>query len=488
MAIRKNKKATLGSMLTTVDARLRAMERRPSAKRIKPRYITAALIDPDNAADIRDTVSASGTIISDTTPDNDQFNVGDTWLKANTDGQYEEKVYAPTEEDATPFDAWKPLVNEAGAAALAAANAASLAANNSNRVFYQTGVPGNPSTVPNPNGSGTVSYSLRKNDLWFDTDDGNKPYKWDPDFIPSGGTTAVPQWVPATFGDGAIAGLNAGKITAGTLAAGVIYAGTVAADKILAGTMAAGVIAGRSVIADSVEAENITGSVITGKTIRTSSGGTRIELATNDKVNFYRDGTFVGALEQTREVVGESRNPSGGDLPVIRLQSGTGMAGPRVILSENDGAYMYSDDAGDNYAAQNYIATTKYGSNKYATMFSPQIELLGDQTYVSASGSSESEDPEEQSGILTLAAGFLKIITNDLEPGSIKDVDAARYFTLGYDNDTSNVVLVNGGGGTGTAGYFNGQSSSTLNNKIYYNNSSTYPSSARAGDILIWYT
>lgn len=149
---------------------------------------------------------------------------------------------------------------------------------------------------------------------------------------------------------------------------------------------------------------------------------------------------------------------------------------------------MYSDDAGDSYAAQNYIATTKYGSNKYATMFSPQIDLLGDQTYVSASGSSESEDPEEQGGILTLAAGFLKIITNDTEPSSIKEVDATRYFTLGYDNDTSNVVLVNGGGGTGTAGYFNGQSSSTLNNKIYYNNSSTYPSSARAGDILIWYT
>lgn len=488
MAIRRTRRANLGALLTAVDSRLRDIERRPSVKRIAPRYITAALLDPDDAADIRDTVSASGTIISDDAPDPSDVNEGDTWLKANSDGQYEEKVYAPSEEDSTPFDAWKPLVNEAGQAALVAANAASVAANNSNRVFYQNSAPGNPSTVPNPGGPGTVSYSLRKSDLWFDTDDGNKPYKWDPDFIPSGGTVKVPQWVPATFGDGAIAGLNAGKITAGTLAAGVVYAGTVAADKILAGQMGADVIAGRSIIADSVQAENITGNTITGKTIRTSAGGTRIELATNDKVNFYRNGTFVGALEQTTETVGESENPSGGNLPVIRLQSGTGLAGPRVILAENDGAYMYSDDAGDDYAAQNYIATTKYGSSRYATIFSPQIDLLGDQTYISASGSSQSEDPEEQAGVLILAAGVMKIITNDMNPESIKEVDTARYFALGYDNESSNVVLVNGGGGTGTAGYFNGSSPGTLNNRIFYNNSNSYPGSARAGDILIWFS
>jgi hypothetical protein len=261
--------------------------------------------------------------------------------------------------------------------------------------------------------------------------------------------------------------------------------------------MGADVIAGRSIIADSVQAENIIGSVITGKTIRTSSSGTRIELATNDKVNFYRNGTFVGALEQTLESVGESRSipdGGGGDTPVIRLAAGAAVQGPRVILAEKDtgilnqGAYMYSDDAGDDYLAQNYMATTKYGGNRYATIFSPQIDLLGDQTYISASGSAESEDPEEQSGILTLAAGTLKIITNDMDPSTIREVDTARYFALGYDNDTSNVVLVNGGGGTGTAGYFNGSSPGTLNNRIFYNNSNSYPGSARAGDILIWFT
>jgi len=486
LAIRKNKKATLGSMLTTVDARLRAMERRPSAKRIKPRYITAALIDPDNAADIRDTVSASGTIISSTTPDNEQFNPGDTWLKANTDGQYEEKVYAPTSGDATPFDAWKPLVNEAGAAALTAANAASLAANNSNRVFYQTSAPGNPSTVPNPNGTGTVSYSLRNSDLWFDTDDGNKPYKW---------VSATSLWVEATFGDGAIAGLNAGKITVGTLGAQVVYAGTVAADKILAGTMAAGVIAGRSVIADSVAAENITGSTITGKTIRTSSGGSRVELSTDDRVSFYRDGTFIGALQQTNETVGGDPNENPTGATVIRLQSGTGLEGPRLILSLGDssntkGAYLYSDDAGDDFASQNYIATTRDSSGtRTSTVFSPNIELLGDQTYITAVGTASSEDPDLQAGVLTLAGGRIQMFANALDPTEIKDVDGERYYALGYDNNLSDIVLVSGGtGGTGTAGYFNGQSSSTLNNKIYYNNSSTYPSSARAGDILIWYT
>lgn len=492
MAIRRTRRANLGALLTAVDSRLRDIERRPSVKRIAPRYITAALLDPEDAVDIRDSVSASGTIISDNAPDPDEVNEGDTWLKANPDGQYEEKVYAPRAEDDTPFDAWKPLVNEAGQAALVAANAASVAANNSNRVFYQNDAPSNPSTVPNPNGPGTVSYNLRKNDLWFDTDEENKPYKWDPDFIPTGGTVKVPQWVPATFGDGAISGLNAGKITVGTLGAGVVYAGTVAANKILAGQMGADVIAGRSIIADSVAAENITGSTITGKTIRTSAGDTRIELATNNTVQFFRAGTFVGALEQTTESVGEAIGGSGGTLPVIRLATKTGLDGPRLILADtaNDqGIYMYSDDAGDDPLSANYIATIKYFNLRSAVMYSPQVDILGDQTFISASGTSSSDDPEEQAGVLTLAAGTLKIITNDMVPDEIKEVDAQRYFALGYDDQTSAVVLVNGGsGGSGTAGYFNGSSPGTLNNRIFYNNSNSYPGSARAGDILIWFS
>jgi hypothetical protein len=153
------------------------------------------------------------------------------------------------------------------------------------------------------------------------------------------------------------------------------------------------------------------------------------------------------------------------------------------------GAYLYSHDAGDDYASQNYIAATKGGDAGTTTIFSPNIELLGDQTYITAVGTASSEDPDLQAGILTLAGGRIQMFANALNPTEVKDVDGERYFALGYDNSLSDMVLVSGGtGGTGTAGYFNGQSSSTLNNKIYYNNSSTYPSSARAGDILIWYT
>jgi hypothetical protein len=158
--------------------------------------------------------------------------------------------------------------------------------------------------------------------------------------------------------------------------------------------------------------------------------------------------------------------------------------------SNTKGAYLYSDDAGDDFASQNYIATTRDSSGtRTSTVFSPNIELLGDQTYITAVGTASSEDPDLQAGVLTLAGGRIQMFANALDPTEIKDVDGERYYALGYDNNLSDIVLVSGGtGGTGTAGYFNGQSSSTLNNKIYYNNSSTYPSSARAGDILIWYT
>lgn len=59
------------------------------------------------------------------------------------------------------------------------------------------------------------------NDLWFDTDDGNKPYRWN-------GTT----WEGQPLSDAAISNLDAGKITTGTLDAARIQAGSITASKL----------------------------------------------------------------------------------------------------------------------------------------------------------------------------------------------------------------------------------------------------------------
>lgn len=67
-------------------------------------------------------------------------------------------------------------------------------------------------------GKNTIIYQNEKpdpegrqvDDLWFDTDDGYKPWKFN-------GT----EWVEATFGDGAISDLNVGKLTTGTFSVGM---------------------------------------------------------------------------------------------------------------------------------------------------------------------------------------------------------------------------------------------------------------------------
>ena len=71
-----------------------------------------------------------------------------------------------------------------------------------------------------PSGGG-----FTENDVWFDTDDGDRMYRWD-------GTA----WTAQTFGSGAIAAgsVTAEKLTAGAVTAEKLAAGSVTADKLAA--------------------------------------------------------------------------------------------------------------------------------------------------------------------------------------------------------------------------------------------------------------
>lgn len=487
MGLRRNRRRNLGTLITSVDFRLKDIERRPAPKRIMPKSITALLIDPEDATDIRDATSSSGTIISEDAPSPEEVNPGDSWLVPQEDGSYEEKVYAPSEEDETDFDAWKPLTNEAIAAAQVAAQAASTAANNSNRVFYQDDAPSNPATVPAPPGqTGTVSYSLRKNDLWFDTNDGNKPWKWDPDYIPNGQTTKVPQWVPATFGDGAIAGLNAGKITAGTLAAGVIYSGTVAADKILAGTLGAGVIATQSLTAQSVQAENITGSTITGKILRTSAGGNRVQIDTADEIQLFYNGTVAGTVKSAIVNFLTDADEGGSAITAargIQMRGASGAtiaaAGDSQLAMLSARSYTYSE-AND---ATIIAALDDSGGN--AIVQGPIVDLIGTDTYIYAFA-------EGTSQIYMYSDSEIRVDSQELENSKASPLTVnpnEGVYALGINADGSLRAVLGGGGGEALgSGYYNAQAPTEEGNKIWYNNSSSFPASAKAGDILIWYT
>jgi len=87
-------------------------------------------------------------------------------------------------------------------------------ANGKNKVYRQT-------TQPT---GGTYA----DGDLWFDTDDDNKIYRY---------SSSTLTWVGFTLGDNALASLSANKITAGTIDASVITVSNIDAGNITVGTL-----------------------------------------------------------------------------------------------------------------------------------------------------------------------------------------------------------------------------------------------------------
>jgi hypothetical protein len=120
----------------------------------------------------------------------------------------------------------------AAAAADAAAVAAQTTANGKNKIYRQTTMP---TTGP-----------FAEGDLWFDTDDDNKFYRYT-----SGAFSAF------TLGDGALASLSANKLTAGTIDASVITVSNLDAGRITTGYLAAA----------RIEVNSLSGDKITGRTI-----------------------------------------------------------------------------------------------------------------------------------------------------------------------------------------------------------------------------
>lgn len=155
--------------------------------------------------------------------------------------------------------------------AVQAAEGAVVAANGKNRNYYQ----------PDPPPANTPGLAVR--DTWFDTNDGNRPYRWDG----SG-------WIPATWGDGAIAQINAGKITAGVLSADRIGAASITSGKIAAGAITAGKIA-----AGAVNTTTLTVGAVTDNLLR--NGGFEDLDDEGMPVEWVRDtaGAYSGAMYGT---------------------------------------------------------------------------------------------------------------------------------------------------------------------------------------------
>jgi hypothetical protein len=103
--------------------------------------------------------------------------------------------------NAAAADAKAAQATADAATAQASANGAQDSANGKNKIFYQTTAPTNPIS----------GYTLRENDLWFDTDGGYRMAKWN-------GSS----WVDYGLETQAIANVDAGKITSGFISSQVV--------------------------------------------------------------------------------------------------------------------------------------------------------------------------------------------------------------------------------------------------------------------------
>lgn len=180
------------------------------------------------------------------------------------------------------------------------AKSAMQTADGKNSIFYQIAVP---------------STAGRKvNDMWFDTDDGNKIYMFD-GF----------EWVDKPFGTNAIAdaaitnakiaNLDAGKITTGTLDAERIAAGTITANHIRSRAITSDKIAAGAISAEHIQANTITSDKIVTKAITTDKIAASAITANEIAVNAVTTKKIVAGAVTANEI-------AAGAITTSKIQSG----------------------------------------------------------------------------------------------------------------------------------------------------------------------
>jgi len=189
----------------------------------------------------------------------------------------------------------------AAAAASAAATAAQTTANGKNKIYRQTTMP---TTGP-----------FTEGDLWFDTDDDNKFYRYT-----SGAFSAF------SLGNNAIADLSATKLTAGTIDASVITVSNINAGNISTGYLAAGRIQAASLDASVLVAGSITAVQITAGTITGAKIAAGTITASNIAVATITADQIAGGTITAAEIASETITAAeieAGSITVDRLTVGT---------------------------------------------------------------------------------------------------------------------------------------------------------------------
>ncbi|WJZ48527.1 putative minor structural protein [Actinomycetia phage DSL-LC01] len=229
---RRRSARSIGKLVSNTNRRLRFLQRRPSPRRIGARVITTR--------QLRRRIITTPVIDDDavTTPKLDENAVDNRALAP--DAVDTENIAPGAVERDRLDDGVTEEIEEA-----------QRTADGKNKVYRQ--------------GSAPTTGPFAVGDLWFDTDDDNKHYRWNGS-----------EWVGFTLGDGALDSISANKITAGTIDASVITVSNIDAGNISTGLLdaqriAAGSITSREINSSYIEGVTINGGQINGGTIAAST-------------------------------------------------------------------------------------------------------------------------------------------------------------------------------------------------------------------------
>jgi len=275
LASRRRRRKSVGKVIVSIEDRLRRVETRPGALRLKNNVVTSKKLGyravvTKTIADSAVTPKEAGfgvNYVSATDPEAALLKAGAT---VTNPGDGSTKVWNEDTEDFVNFA--DPVAQQAADDAQGDATAAIASAGGRNRIFYQTTAPTSPIN----------GYALVTGDTWFDTDADYKLSKWN-------GTA----WSDAPLGDGAFANISVTKLLAGNITSGqYIQAGAsnTSARIILAPTASTGAYsydAGLSIYSGastkSFYADMSGNLTLTGATIKSTSStsANRVEITSS---------------------------------------------------------------------------------------------------------------------------------------------------------------------------------------------------------------
>lgn len=302
--------------------------------------------------------------------------------------------------------------------ALSAAGDAQTTADGKNTVFYQSSAP---------------SKTGRKiNDVWFDTDDGNKMYYWNGTAWTAKqfGTNAIANAsiinaliADATIQSAKIANLDAAKITTGTLSADRIASGSISSAKIASNAITSDKIATNAIIAEHITTGVITGDKLVASTITGDKIASKTITASNIAAN-----TITAAQIAT------------GTITATQIASGTITA-----TQIKSGAITSALLAADSVTAEKInVSSLSAISADLGTVTAGSINIGNGNFVVTSAGNLTAKNGEFEGKITTTSGkiGFLNINTYGLDAnlsgGQYSDYAIRKdYFKMSVFHDNS---------------------------------------------------